>query len=120
MDDAGKRMDLPARIYINDALMLALDADHMKILLAAMIEAIFIVMGEPDVKVRQCPLAMDKGLELVIGPKQPCWDSSLTPTDSQLPSLQNTFVRFLCYSTLLGTPINVVLKCQKPKSSLEN
>ncbi len=50
--------------------MLALDADHMKMVLAAMIEAIFIVMGEPEVAVRQCPLAMDKGLELVIGSKQ--------------------------------------------------
>jgi hypothetical protein len=46
MDDAGKRRDLPACIYINNALMLALDADHMKMVLAATIEAIFIVMGE--------------------------------------------------------------------------
>jgi hypothetical protein len=29
MDDAGNRMDLPARIYVGDALMLALDVDHM-------------------------------------------------------------------------------------------
>jgi hypothetical protein len=50
--------------------MLALDADHMKMVLAATIKAIFIVMGEPDVAVRQCPPAMDKWLELVIGPKQ--------------------------------------------------
>ncbi len=28
------------------------------------------VMGKPDVTVRQCPLAMDKWIELVIGPKQ--------------------------------------------------
>ncbi len=70
MDDAGNRMDLPTRIYVNDALMLALDADHMKMGLAATFEAIFVVMGKPDVIVRQCPLAMDKWLELVIGPKQ--------------------------------------------------
>jgi hypothetical protein len=70
MDDAGNRIDLPARIYVDDALMLAFDADHMKMVLAATIEAIFIVMGEMDVAVRQCPLAMDKWLELVIGPKQ--------------------------------------------------
>jgi hypothetical protein len=42
----------------------------MKMVLANMIEAIFVVMGEPDVAVRQCPLAMDKWLELVIRPKQ--------------------------------------------------
>ncbi len=70
MDDAGNRIDLPACINVDDALMLALDADHMKMVLAATIKAIFIVMGEPDVAVRQCPLAMDKWLELVIGPKQ--------------------------------------------------
>jgi hypothetical protein len=28
--------------------------------LAAMIEAIFVVMGKPDESVQQCPLAMDK------------------------------------------------------------
>jgi hypothetical protein len=50
--------------------MLALDVDHMKMVLAATIKAIFVVMGEPVVAVRQCPLAMDKWLELVIGPKQ--------------------------------------------------
>ncbi len=70
MDDAGNWIDLPARIYVDDALMLALNADHMKMVLAATIEAIFIVMGKPDIAVRQCPLAMDKWLELVIGPKQ--------------------------------------------------
>jgi hypothetical protein len=69
MDDAGNWMDLPARIYVDDALMLALDVDHMKMVLAATIEAILVVMGEPDVVVRQCPLAMDKWIELVIGPK---------------------------------------------------
>jgi hypothetical protein len=70
MDDAGKCRDLPACIHVDDALMLALDVDHMKMVLAATIEAIFIVMVKPNVKVRQCPLATDKWLELVIGPKQ--------------------------------------------------
>jgi hypothetical protein len=70
MDDAGNRIDLPSRIYVDDALMLALDVDHMKMVLAATIKAIFFVMGKLDVAVRQCPLAMDKWLELVIGPNQ--------------------------------------------------
>jgi hypothetical protein len=60
MDDAKNRIDLPARIYVDNALMLALDIGHMKMVLAAMIEAIFVVMGEPDVVVRQSPLAIDK------------------------------------------------------------
>ncbi len=70
MDDAGNRINLPACIYADDTSMLVLDVDHMKMVLAATIEAIFVVMGKPNVTVRQCPLAMDKWLELVIGPKQ--------------------------------------------------
>jgi hypothetical protein len=70
MDDARNWIDLPACMYVDDALMLALNADHMKMVLAAMIKAIFIVMGKPDVAVRQCPLVMDKWLELVTSPKQ--------------------------------------------------
>jgi hypothetical protein len=49
MDDARNWIDLPAHIYVNDTLMLALDVDHMKMVLAATIEAIFIVLGKPDV-----------------------------------------------------------------------
>jgi hypothetical protein len=70
MDDAENWMDLPACIYVDDALMLALNVDHMKMVLAATTKAIFVVMGKPDVAVRQCPLAMDEWIELVISPKQ--------------------------------------------------
>ncbi len=38
IDDAGNRIHLPAHIYFEDALMLALYADHIKIVLAAMIK----------------------------------------------------------------------------------
>ncbi len=68
--DFGNRIDLPACIYVDDAKMLAVSIDHMKMVLAAMIEAIFVVMGEPNESVRQCPLAMDKWLELIIGPRR--------------------------------------------------
>ena len=57
-----------ACIFVDDALMLALCRAHMELVLAALIEAIFVVMGEPDTGLRQCPLAMDKWLELVVGP----------------------------------------------------
>ncbi len=70
IDDARNQIDLPAHIYVDDTFMLNLDVDHMKMVLAAMIEAIFVVMDEPNVAVRQCPLAMDKWSELDIGPKQ--------------------------------------------------
>jgi hypothetical protein len=70
IDDARNWIDLPAHLYVDNTLMLALDVDHVKMVFAAMIKAIFIVICELDVAVRQCPLAMDKWLELVIGPKQ--------------------------------------------------
>jgi hypothetical protein len=109
MDDARNWIDLPARIYVNDALMLALDADHMKMVMVATIEAIFIVMGKPDVAVRQCPLAMDKWLELVIG-----------PTQTMLGLIIDTNRLTVAIPPKYGTPIDIVSKCQKPKSSLEN
>jgi hypothetical protein len=70
IDENGKQINLPARIYVDDALMLATSIEQMKMVLAAMIEAIFTVMGEPNNSVCQCPLAMDKWTELVIGPRQ--------------------------------------------------
>ena len=70
IDEAGKWINLPACIYVDDALMLATSIKHMKMVLAAMIEAIFVVMGKPKESIRQCPLAMDKWNELVIGPRQ--------------------------------------------------
>ena len=70
MDEAGNPIDLPACIYVDDAIMLATSVHHMKMVLVAMIEAIFVVMGEPDEQVRQCPLALDKWRELVISPRQ--------------------------------------------------
>jgi hypothetical protein len=55
---------------MDDALMLAMDRAHMEMVLAAAIEAIFVIMGEPKIVVRQCPLAMEKWSELIIGPMQ--------------------------------------------------
>jgi hypothetical protein len=47
--------------------MLMIDRANMEMVLAAAIEAKFVVMGKPDTSVRQCPLTMDKWLELVTG-----------------------------------------------------
>ncbi len=70
LDAQGNRAKLPARIYVDDALVLALSKCHMMQVLAALIEAIFVIMGKPDTTVQQCPLAMDKWLELIVAPKQ--------------------------------------------------
>ena len=42
----------------------------MKMALAALIKAIFVVLGEPDTAIRQCPLALDKWVEMIAGPVQ--------------------------------------------------
>ncbi len=74
MNESGNPIDLPARIYVDDAIMLSPNANHMKMVLAAMIESIFVVMGKPEEELSQCPLAMDKWRDLVIGPRQMSWD----------------------------------------------
>ena len=38
IDEDGKRINLPARIYVDNALMLATSIEHMKMVLAAMIK----------------------------------------------------------------------------------
>ena len=62
--------DQLASVYVDNALMFALYCRHMEMVLAAMIESIFAVMGEADTTLCQCPLAMDKWLELVVRPVQ--------------------------------------------------
>ncbi len=70
MDNVGNPVNLPARIYVDGTIMLSPNADHMKMVLAAMIESIFIIMGEPEEELCQCLLAMDKWRDLIIGPRQ--------------------------------------------------
>ena len=61
---------LPARIYVDDALLLGLSRQQMELKLAALIEALFVIMGAPDTRVRQCPLALDKWWELIVASRQ--------------------------------------------------
>jgi hypothetical protein len=70
LETHSNRAKLPARIYVDDARMLALSRCHMELVLATLIKAIFVIMGKPNTTVHQCPLAMDKWLELVIAPTQ--------------------------------------------------
>jgi hypothetical protein len=57
---------LPVRIYVYDALLLGLLRQQTELKLAALIEALFVIMGAPDTRVRQCPLALDKWWELIV------------------------------------------------------
>jgi hypothetical protein len=61
---------LPARIYVDDTLLLGLSRQQMELKLAALIEALFVILGAPDTRVRQCPLALDKWWELIVASRQ--------------------------------------------------
>ena len=69
-DADGNPPALPARIYVDDGFVLGLSVAHMKQTLAALIEAIFVVLGLPEIDKRQCPLALDKWVALIVGPVQ--------------------------------------------------
>jgi hypothetical protein len=60
LDNQGNKVPLPARIYVDNALSLATSKENMEQVLAALVKAIFAVMGAPDTSIRQCSLAMDK------------------------------------------------------------
>ena len=60
LDNKGVTRPLPERIFVDDSLRLAVGKMLMMMALAALIEAIFVVMGELDTDIQQCPLAQDK------------------------------------------------------------
>ena len=60
LDKKGVAQPRPARIFVNDSLLLAISQLLMKMALAALIEAIFFISGKPDMAIRQCLLALDK------------------------------------------------------------
>ena len=66
----GTLLPPKTNIYVDDALLATIGQENMEKVLAAIIEAIFLVMGEPNVKVRQCPLAMDKWHDLTVSHAQ--------------------------------------------------
>ncbi len=55
---------------MDDALLLGQSKQQILMRLAALSKAIFVVMGKPDMLVRQCPFAMDRWSELIVGPVQ--------------------------------------------------
>ena len=58
---------LEAYIYVDDILGSAVGKFNILRLLAATIEAIFVVCGRANIEVRQCSLSLEKWLELVVG-----------------------------------------------------
>jgi hypothetical protein len=66
----GEIKPLTANIYVNDIIGASAFKEYVITLLAAFIEAIFVVCGRPDLAVRQCPLSLKKWHELIVGPRQ--------------------------------------------------
>ncbi len=62
--------NLEAYIYVDDILASAVNKHNILRLLAAIIEAIFIVCDRPNVELCQCPLSLEKWEELVVGSVQ--------------------------------------------------
>jgi hypothetical protein len=70
LDSNGNLLPITAKIYVDDILGAAAFRFNMLKLLAAIIEAIFLVCGTPNVLVCQCSLSLEKWYELIVGPKQ--------------------------------------------------
>jgi hypothetical protein len=70
LDQNGTTIPMTANIYVDDILAATAFRDNMLRLLAAIIEAIFLVCSTPDIAVRQCPLSLEKWYNLIVGPRQ--------------------------------------------------
>ena len=70
LDENGIEKKRPARCYVDDALLAAIGRMRMLKLLAATIEAIFFVMGYPDISRRRCAFSLEKLEKLKVGPHQ--------------------------------------------------
>ena len=70
IDDLGNQVNHPSRIWVDDILIAAVGVENMEMALATVIEAIFVVLGGPDTKSRQCPLAMDTWAKLIVAEEQ--------------------------------------------------
>jgi hypothetical protein len=95
LDDQGNKVPLSARMYVDDALMLATSKENMEHVLAALIEAIFAVMGAPDTSVRQCSLAMDKWEKLNVAPIQTMLGLVIN-TNRMTVSAPNNYIQSVC------------------------
>jgi hypothetical protein len=66
----GDIYPLTANIYVEDIIGASALKESTKKLLAAIIESIFLVCGEPDVSIQECPLSLKEWHESIVGPRQ--------------------------------------------------
>jgi hypothetical protein len=70
LNNSGNIAPLEANIYIDDILAAAAFKEYMLRLLEAIIVAIFLVCGVPNITIQQCPLSLEKWFDLIVGPRQ--------------------------------------------------
>jgi hypothetical protein len=75
--------------------MLATSKENMEQVLAALVEAIFAVMGAPDTSVHQCSLAMDKWEKLHVTPIQTMLGLVIN-TNRMTVSVPNNYIQSIC------------------------
>jgi hypothetical protein len=95
LNDQGMKNPLPARIYVYNALTLATSKESMEQVLAALIIAIFVVMGAPHTSVHQCSLAMDKWEKLQVTPIQTML-GLVIDTNRMTVSVPNDYIQSVC------------------------
>jgi hypothetical protein len=95
LDNQGNKVPLPARIYVDDALTLATSKENREQVLAALIEAIFAVMGAPYTSVCQCSLAMNKWEKLHVAPIQTML-GLVIDTNRMTVSVPNNYIQSVC------------------------
>jgi hypothetical protein len=95
LDNQGNKVPLPARIYVDDALTLATSKENMEQVLAALIKAIFVIMGAPNTSVHQCSLAMDKWEKLHVTPIQTMLGLIIN-TNRMSVSVPDNYIQSVC------------------------
>jgi hypothetical protein len=59
LDEAGNQLPIPSFLFVDNAIIIAVHFMMCRAL-SSVIEDIFSVLGDPNVMLRRCPLAMDK------------------------------------------------------------
>jgi hypothetical protein len=95
LDDQGNKVPLPPRIYVDNALTLATSKENMEQVLAALIKAIFAIMGTPDTSVCQCSLAMGKWEKLHVAPIQTML-GLVIDTNRMTVSVPDDYIQSVC------------------------
>jgi hypothetical protein len=103
LDNLGNISVLEANIYVDDILVAAAFKEYMLRLLAAIIEAIFLVCGVPDIAVRQCPLLQEKWFELIVFPRRIIL-GLIVNTIKMTVGIPNKYVQQICNLLMAWDP----------------